>query len=215
MSVTSLHLASHSFRRFPACATAAALSSLSSVAFDRSSSTSPPHPVSMLKSPLPVNLRDSDRFSHHSLTAYAPATTSSAPSPTRGHSDRSTSLTLLYQATSAGSPGDDPDQESTPYEGSQHQRIILVNPFTQGMVVIDGASTLDALLRGLRGGKGGRPPTSRESIEALPSVEVEEGCGDLECVVCLEEFGVGVWRRRCCCSTMAEEALSGRHREKS
>ncbi|KAL2349235.1 hypothetical protein Fmac_003235 [Flemingia macrophylla] len=105
--------------------------------------------------------------------------------------DMSLFLPFLFGFSDPPSPGDDPDQESTPHEGSQRQRIILVNPFTQGMVVIDGPSTLEALLRGLGGGKGGRPPASRESIEGLPSVEVEEGCGDLECVVCLEEFGVG------------------------
>ncbi|KAL2318226.1 hypothetical protein Fmac_032102 [Flemingia macrophylla] len=102
ISVTSLHLASHSFRRFPGCATATAPSSLSSVAFDRSNSTSPPHLAPTLKSPLPLNLRDIDGFNRRSVTAYAPATTSSALSPTRGHSDRSTSLTLRYRAASAG-----------------------------------------------------------------------------------------------------------------
>ncbi|KAL2324083.1 hypothetical protein Fmac_023141 [Flemingia macrophylla] len=51
----------HSFRRFLACATVAAPPSLSSVAFDRSSSTRPPHPAPTLKSPLPVNVSDNDQ----------------------------------------------------------------------------------------------------------------------------------------------------------
>ncbi|CAJ1932058.1 unnamed protein product [Sphenostylis stenocarpa] len=86
---------------------------------------------------------------------------------------------------------DDPNNENGNTEGSQRQRIILVNPFTQGMVVIDADSRLEALFRELNSGKSGRPPASKESIEAMPSVEIGEGCEDLECVVCLEEFGVG------------------------
>nr|AFK38844.1 unknown [Lotus japonicus] len=89
---------------------------------------------------------------------------------------------------------DDPDQETESEEGFQRQRIILVNPFTQGMVVIDGASSLEALFRelGSAANKGGRPPASKESIDAMPSVEVGEGDDDDgECVVCLEGFEVG------------------------
>ncbi|KAK7309800.1 hypothetical protein RJT34_06828 [Clitoria ternatea] len=86
---------------------------------------------------------------------------------------------------------DDPDDETQSTETPQRERIILVNPFTQGMVVIDGASSLEALFRELGSVKSGRPPASKESIEAMPSVEIEEGGEGLECVVCLEEFEVG------------------------
>lgn len=86
---------------------------------------------------------------------------------------------------------DDPDHETGNAERSSRQRIILVNPFTQGMVVIDGASSLEALFRELGSVKSGRPPASRESIDAMESVEIGEGCVGLECVVCLEEFEVG------------------------
>lgn len=92
--------------------------------------------------------------------------------------------------TTAGRDGDDPRHENGNTEARQPQRIILVNPFTQGMVVIDADSRLEALFRELGSGKGGRPPATKESIEAMPSVEVGEG-EDLECVVCLEEFEVG------------------------
>lgn len=70
------------------------------------------------------------------------------------------------------------------------QRIILINPFTQGMVVIDGASSLEALFHDMGIGKSGPPPASKESIDALGSVEVEEG-DEGECVICLEEYEVG------------------------
>ncbi|KAK7407377.1 hypothetical protein VNO78_09246 [Psophocarpus tetragonolobus] len=109
------------------------------------------------------------------------------------NSDMSLFLPFLFGFSDAtrGRDSDDPDHERPGTEGSRRQRIILVNPFTQGMVVIDGASNLEALFRELVSVKGGHPPASKESIDAMPSVEIEEGCEDLECVVCLEEFGVG------------------------
>ncbi|RDX58185.1 E3 ubiquitin-protein ligase SIRP1, partial [Mucuna pruriens] len=107
--------------------------------------------------------------------------------------DMSLFLPFLVGFSDATPPrdSDDPDRETGSSEGGPRQRIILVNPFTQGMVVIDGASSVEALFRELGGGKGGRPPASKESIDAMASVEIGEGCEGLECVVCLEEFGIG------------------------
>ncbi|PON35062.1 43kDa postsynaptic protein [Trema orientale] len=82
----------------------------------------------------------------------------------------------------------DPDQENDNRPSSGGDRVILINPFTQGMVVIDGVSSLDSLLREL-GNKDGQPPASKASIEAMPRVEVPEDGG--ECVICLEEFELG------------------------
>jgi len=86
----------------------------------------------------------------------------------------------------------DPDHhESETNEDSSPERIILVNPFAQGMVVIDGVSSLEELLTNLGSAtKTGQPPATKESIEAMEKVEIEEGDGG-ECVVCLEEFEVG------------------------
>ncbi|XP_057948669.1 E3 ubiquitin-protein ligase MPSR1-like [Malania oleifera] len=81
----------------------------------------------------------------------------------------------------------DPDEE-TDDRASPVERIILINPFTQGMIVIEGSSTMDALLRELQG-KEGQPPASKSSIESLPEVEVAEA--DAECVICLEEWEIG------------------------
>ncbi|KAJ0090117.1 hypothetical protein Patl1_14353 [Pistacia atlantica] len=67
-------------------------------------------------------------------------------------------------------------------------RIILINPLTQGMVVIEGTSSLDSLMRNLVS-KDGQPPASKASVEALRSFEIEGEVG--ECVVCLEEYEVG------------------------
>jgi hypothetical protein len=85
-------------------------------------------------------------------------------------------------------PEDVSDQESENTPATPRDRIILINPFTQGMVVIDGTSSLDSLLRE-QGGKDGQPPASKASIQAMPDVEVNEGGG--ECVICLDELEVG------------------------
>lgn len=85
----------------------------------------------------------------------------------------------------------DPDHESETNEDSTPQRIILVNPLTQSTVVIEGASSLEELFNNLGSAtKTGQPPATKESIEAMEKVEIEEGDGG-ECVVCLEEFEVG------------------------
>jgi hypothetical protein len=85
-------------------------------------------------------------------------------------------------------PGDAPDQESENTPSTPRDRIILINPFTQGMVVIDGTSGLDSLLRE-QGAKDGQAPASKASMEAMPNVEVDEDGGD--CVICLDELEVG------------------------
>ncbi|KAK2969017.1 hypothetical protein RJ640_007882 [Escallonia rubra] len=86
-----------------------------------------------------------------------------------------------------------PDRGSPDPSARQGSRIILINPSTQEMVVIEGrSSSFDSLLRDLlNGAKDGQPPASRASIEAMPFVEVREGEEDAECVVCLEDWEVG------------------------
>ncbi|KAB1994215.1 hypothetical protein ES319_D13G084400v1 [Gossypium barbadense] len=84
---------------------------------------------------------------------------------------------------------ENPDQETSQETTSQRERIILVNPFTQGMVVVEGDSNLEALLRGWVN-KDGQPPASKASIEAMPSVKIGES-EDGECIVCLEEWKPG------------------------
>jgi len=83
-----------------------------------------------------------------------------------------------------------PDQETENRDRprSPNDRIILIDPFTQGMVVIEGntASSLDSLIHEL-GTKDGQPPASKASIEALPDAEVSVDDSE-ECVICLEEW---------------------------
>ncbi|XP_010477810.1 PREDICTED: E3 ubiquitin-protein ligase RING1-like [Camelina sativa] len=88
-----------------------------------------------------------------------------------GFSDRETST------------GDDDDNDVA----SSRERIILVNPFTQGMIVLEGSSGLNPLLRDLlESREEGRPPASKASIDAMPVVEMDGSEG--ECVICLEEW---------------------------
>ncbi|KAL3511116.1 hypothetical protein ACH5RR_030517 [Cinchona calisaya] len=93
-----------------------------------------------------------------------------------------------------------PDQETSQNPPNLQQstdRITLINPFTQGMVVIEDSSSrssrggdtgLESLLRDLFS-KEEQPPASKASMEAMPEVEISED-GE-ECVMCLEEWEVG------------------------
>ncbi|XP_010926559.1 E3 ubiquitin-protein ligase MPSR1 [Elaeis guineensis] len=70
-------------------------------------------------------------------------------------------------------------------------RVVLVNPLTQGMVVLEGdAGHLSDILADVgAAGKRGPPPASKASIEAMRTVEVGEGdLSEQECAVCLDGF---------------------------
>ncbi|GAB4840021.1 hypothetical protein Ancab_020730 [Ancistrocladus abbreviatus] len=91
------------------------------------------------------------------------------------------------------SPNPEQNSSDPPNPESQRDRIILINPLTQGMVVIEGAD-LSSLLQSMPAaadGKSGQPPASKAAIEAMPSVEIREGEEDGECVICLEDWEVG------------------------
>lgn len=91
-------------------------------------------------------------------------------------------LGLTYSSNTVA-PDEDSQETADPRD-----RIIIINPFTQGMgmMVIEGSSAgMDSLLRELLS-KDGQPPASKASTEAMPSVETKVG---EECVICLEEFG--------------------------
>jgi hypothetical protein len=104
------------------------------------------------------------------------------------HRDLSLASPLVFSinaAAGAGS-GQNPDQLSSQATNPSGERIILINPFTQGMVVIEGTSSIDTLLQ-LANEKSGHPPASKASIEAMPSVEIDDhDDGDNDCVICLE-----------------------------
>ncbi|KAJ6902533.1 E3 ubiquitin-protein ligase MPSR1-like [Populus alba x Populus x berolinensis] len=105
------------------------------------------------------------------------------------HRDLSLFLPLFFGFTSTNSTEErEPDQE--PQTTDPNERIILINPLTQGMVVIEGAANLESLLRDI-GNKNGQPPASKASIEAMPSVEIGEDNKDGECAICLEVWEPG------------------------
>ncbi|XP_077214145.1 RING/U-box superfamily protein [Tasmannia lanceolata] len=82
----------------------------------------------------------------------------------------------------------DPDQETQ----QTQERVILINPFTQGMIILQGGRTLETLVRemsAMESGKSGPPPASKASIEAMPTVEIEDE--GLDCTICLDGFVVG------------------------
>ncbi|KAJ6982686.1 E3 ubiquitin-protein ligase MPSR1-like [Populus alba x Populus x berolinensis] len=106
------------------------------------------------------------------------------------HRDLSLFLPFILGFTSTNTTEQrDPDQEA-PQTTDTNERIILINPFTQGMVVIEGAASLESLLRDI-GNKNGQPPASKASIEAMPKVEIGEDNKDGECAICLEEWELG------------------------
>ncbi|XP_019164980.1 PREDICTED: E3 ubiquitin-protein ligase RING1-like [Ipomoea nil] len=90
----------------------------------------------------------------------------------------------------------DPDQE-TGGSSIARDRIVLINPVTQGMVVIEAgggsssSSSLESLLQDLVSKDNGHPPASKSSILSLPSVEIGEGEESNECAICLEMWGLG------------------------
>ncbi|KAK9107568.1 hypothetical protein Syun_023579 [Stephania yunnanensis] len=67
------------------------------------------------------------------------------------------------------------------------ERIILINPITQGMIVIEGASNLESLLQNASL-KQGVPPASKSSIESMPRIPIT---GDEECSICLDGWEIG------------------------
>ncbi|KAJ6830342.1 ubiquitin-protein ligase CIP8 [Iris pallida] len=74
-------------------------------------------------------------------------------------------------------------------------RIVLVNPVTRRVAVLQGDSAAisemlsDVVAGGGGSGGGGVPPASKRSIEALVSVEVGDDDDDAqECPVCLDEL---------------------------
>ncbi|KAG2257444.1 hypothetical protein Bca4012_094626 [Brassica carinata] len=84
------------------------------------------------------------------------------------------------------------DQESSDGDhnvASWRERIILVNPFTQGLIVLEESSGLNPLLRDLlESREEGHPPASKASIDAMRVVDTDGWGG--ECAICLEELKV-------------------------
>ncbi|KAK9116713.1 hypothetical protein Sjap_015660 [Stephania japonica] len=70
------------------------------------------------------------------------------------------------------------------------ERIILINPLTQGMIVIEGASNLESLLQNASQ-KQGIPPASKSSIESMPRIAITGDDLVEECSICLDGWEIG------------------------
>ncbi|RZC80192.1 hypothetical protein C5167_042763 [Papaver somniferum] len=94
-----------------------------------------------------------------------------------------------------------PNQETG---GRNQERIILINPFTQGMIVIEGGGSgggrgFEDFLREISE-KQGLAPATKASIDAMPKVVItEEMQRDLECSICLDGFESGTEAREMPC----------------
>ncbi|XP_047323204.1 E3 ubiquitin-protein ligase MPSR1-like [Impatiens glandulifera] len=87
----------------------------------------------------------------------------------------------------------DPDPSESASSARPRGRIILINPMTQGMVVIEGTfSRIDSLFRDLLVNKQGQPPASKSSIDAMLSVEICEEDRENGCMICLDDWEVGM-----------------------
>lgn len=124
---------------------------------------------------------------------------SEADSPVSDPSRISGSMSFsLFPPFIFGFTNPNPHQDSLTSPAELGDRVILINPVTGGVFVIEpgsgrssSPSSLDSLL-GSMFGKDGPPPASRASIEALRSVKIgEEEEEKSECAICLEEWGVG------------------------
>lgn len=96
-------------------------------------------------------------------------------------------------------------------ENRDRERVILINPFNQTIIVQGGSFDssnpqipigslgdyfvgpgLELLLQHLAENdpnRYGTPPAQKEAVEAMPTVKVQEKC--LQCSVCLEDFEIG------------------------
>ncbi|CAH9079220.1 unnamed protein product [Cuscuta epithymum] len=82
-------------------------------------------------------------------------------------------------------PNPDQVQEYLTSSPDSPGRIILINPVTRGVLIINAVP-------GDLFSKDGHPPASKASIDALRSVEVSGEEGEKpECVICLEELAIG------------------------
>ncbi|XXG70596.1 hypothetical protein AAC387_Pa07g0040 [Persea americana] len=102
-------------------------------------------------------------------------------------------------AAAADEEEEEEDDHAAPADHHREttDRIIFINPFTQGMIVLEAGAgrSLEALLRELaESGNKGPPPASKGSIDEMPRVRVEEA---EECSICLEEM-VGEAREMPC-----------------
>ncbi|KAI3907702.1 hypothetical protein MKW98_016346 [Papaver atlanticum] len=115
-------------------------------------------------------------------------------------------LPFLFGLSSNSSPSQQEGHNPNPEEqtgGRNQERIILINPFTQGMIVIEGGGSggrgFEDFLREISE-KQGLAPATKASIDGMPKVVItEEMKRDLECSICLDGFEIGTEAREMPC----------------
>lgn len=120
----------------------------------------------------------------------------------------SAAILQLLQGIRAGMLLERDNQEQRDRESDRDgQRMILINPFNQTIIVQGGDPTnrgplgdyfigpgLELLIQHLTENdpnRYGTPPARREAVEALNTLKIEEGAVQLQCAVCLDECDVG------------------------
>lgn len=103
---------------------------------------------------------------------------------------RNRSLSLFFPfilGFASDSPTQNSDRETA--GTAANGRLLLINPLTPSLIVIEGPGSLDTLL-GHLSSKEGPLPATKASIDAMPMVEVTEEVAG-ECAICLDEWKVG------------------------
>ncbi|KAI3860155.1 hypothetical protein MKX03_037114 [Papaver bracteatum] len=111
---------------------------------------------------------------------------------------------LSSNSSQSQQEGNNPNPEGEEQTGGRNQeRIILINPCTQGMIVIEGGGSggrgFEDFLREISE-KQGLAPATKASIDVMPKVVVTEDMRRyLECSICLDGFEIGTEAREMPC----------------
>ncbi|KAK6913280.1 Zinc finger, RING-type [Dillenia turbinata] len=87
------------------------------------------------------------------------------------------------------SASDNQQEQENENRTRSRDRIVIVDPRAQRLLIIEGSGNLEEYLSEMLG-KSGPSPASKDSIDSMPVVEINEVNGG-DCAICLDEFTVG------------------------
>lgn len=128
----------------------------------------------------------------------------------------SATILQLLQGIRAGLASESQNSETRDRDREERERVILINPFSQ-TVIVQGQNDdnqspigslgdyfigpgLDLLLQHLAENdpnRYGTPPAQKEAIDALPTVSIKES---MQCSVCLDDFEMGAKAKEMPCN---------------